>query len=123
MTDADTINLANRIFQHNALTLNAGETIQVCRLFLLKLFQMMIKPLFRKFLCLKLLTNVLICIVILQQKFRMLLNRMDCLELSLQILGWALKLVANLWKHSDKNITFYKFTLVVKADGSKTLML
>ena len=29
MTDADTINLANRIFQHNALNLNVGESIQV----------------------------------------------------------------------------------------------
>lgn len=29
MTDADTINLANRIFQHNALNLNVGESIQI----------------------------------------------------------------------------------------------
>ncbi|WP_276799422.1 N-6 DNA methylase [Fannyhessea vaginae] len=29
MTDVDTINLANRIFQHNALNLNVGESIQV----------------------------------------------------------------------------------------------
>lgn len=29
MTDADTINLANRIFQHNALNLNVGESTQI----------------------------------------------------------------------------------------------
>lgn len=29
MTDADTINLANRIFQHNALNLNTGEVIHI----------------------------------------------------------------------------------------------